>query len=183
MRRVVDKYPGNPVLISEADEPNIAELTKMYGSKDDEVQLPMDFQIADVNRLSAPDFRKLLDEIDRTRPAGKPHYFFSNHDQAAPVGSLRRRRPQRSDCQTHGGSSSHTRATPLMYYGEEIGMRTTTPARKEGRPGSDREDRLAEEKGRDGERTPMQWTRRRTPGSARRSALGCLCRPAQPNTM
>lgn len=44
-----------------------------------------------------------------------------------------------------------------MYYGEEIGMKTTTPARKEdvkdpiGRRG------WPKEKGRDGERTPMQW--------------------------
>jgi alpha-glucosidase len=44
-----------------------------------------------------------------------------------------------------------------MYYGEEIGMKTTPPARKEdvkdpiGRVG------WPKEKGRDGERTPMQW--------------------------
>jgi alpha-glucosidase len=50
-----------------------------------------------------------------------------------------------------------TRGTPQMYYGEEIGMRTTDPKRIEdvhdpiGRMG------WPEEKGRDGERTPMQW--------------------------
>jgi len=49
------------------------------------------------------------------------------------------------------------RGTPIMYYGEEIGMKTTPPTRKEdvkdpiGRTG------WPEEKGRDGERTPMQW--------------------------
>ena len=81
MRRVVDAYPGNPVLISEADEPNIKELTKMYGTKNDEVQLPMDFQIADVNKLSAPEFRRLLDEADHNAAHGQPEFFFSNHDQ------------------------------------------------------------------------------------------------------
>src|ERR1700757_4544254 len=60
VRHVVDKYPGNPVLITEADEPNVTELTKLYGNGD-EVQLPMDFQIADVNQLSAPEFRRLFD--------------------------------------------------------------------------------------------------------------------------
>jgi alpha-glucosidase len=49
------------------------------------------------------------------------------------------------------------RGTPIMYYGEEIGMENNDPARKEdvkdpmgitGWPGY---------KGRDGERTPMQW--------------------------
>jgi alpha-glucosidase len=44
-----------------------------------------------------------------------------------------------------------------MYYGEEIGMKTTPPTRQEdvkdpiGRRG------WPKEKGRDGERTPMQW--------------------------
>jgi alpha-glucosidase len=49
------------------------------------------------------------------------------------------------------------RGTPIMYYGEEIGMTNTDPVRKEdvkdpiGRVG------WPQEKGRDGERTPMQW--------------------------
>src|SRR3981189_1934322 len=81
MRRVAGEFPGDPVLISEADEPNIAELTKMYGSKDDEVQLPMAFQIPHANRLSAPDFRKLLDEIARNTAGGQPHYIVSNPHQ------------------------------------------------------------------------------------------------------
>jgi len=157
MRKVVNAYPGEPVLISEADEPNIAELTKMYGRRNDEIQLPMDFQIADVNRLSAPDFRRLLNEIDRNSAGGQPHYFFSNHDQ-----------PRQWDRYGDGVHNDQiaklmaallltTRATPLMYYGEEIGMRTNEPTRKE-----DVQDPIGkigwpEEKGRDGERTPMQW--------------------------
>ena len=157
MRKVVDAYPGNPVLISEADEPNVKELTKMYGAKNDEVQLPMDFQIADVNKLSAPDFRRLLDEVEHNAAHGQPEFFFSNHDQ-----------PRTWDRYGDGVHNDQiaklmaallltTRQTPLMYYGEEIGMRTTTPTRKE-----DVQDPIGkigwpEEKGRDGERTPMQW--------------------------
>jgi alpha-glucosidase len=50
-----------------------------------------------------------------------------------------------------------------MYYGEELGMRTTPPARIE-----DVHDPIGKigwpkEKGRDGERTPMQWDS--TPGA------------------
>jgi alpha-glucosidase len=44
------------VLITEADEPNIAELTKLYGNGD-EVQLPMDFQIADLAQGEGPGWR------------------------------------------------------------------------------------------------------------------------------
>ncbi len=157
VRRTVSKYPGDPVLVTEADEPNVEALTKMYGN-DDEVQLPMDFQIADANELSAPRFRKLFDEIENNSAHGQPEYFFSNHDQ-----------PRMWDRYGDGGAHNDqiaklmavleltTRGTPQMYYGEELGMRTTDPARIE-----DVHDPIGKlgwpkEKGRDGERTPMQW--------------------------
>jgi alpha-glucosidase len=159
VRKVVDAFPGDPVLVTEADEPNVTELTKMYGvdGKNDEVQLPMDFQIADANELSATKFRKLFDEVENNTAKGQPEYFFSNHDQ-----------PRQWDRYGDGVHNDQiaklmaalllaTRGTPQMYYGEEIGMRTTDPKRIEdvhdpiGRMG------WPEEKGRDGERTPMQW--------------------------
>jgi alpha-glucosidase len=156
VRKVVNKYPGDPVLITEADEPNVQELTKMYGTGD-EVQLPMDFQIADVNKLSAAEFRRLFDEIETNKANGQPEYFFSNHDQ--------RRQWDRYGDGTHNDQIAKlmatllltSRGTPQMYYGEEIGMRTTDPARIE-----DVHDPIGKlgwpkEKGRDGERTPMQW--------------------------
>jgi len=157
MRQVVDEYPGNPVLISETDEPNIAELTKLYGSKLDEIQLPMDFQVADVNQLSAARFRELIDQIENNPAGGQPYFFFNNHDQD--------RTWDRYGDGVHNDAIARllaallltTRATPQLYYGEEIGMGTTPPARKE-----DVRDPIGKlgwpkEKGRDGERTPMQW--------------------------
>jgi alpha-glucosidase len=156
-RKVVSEFPGDPVLISEADEPNIKELTKLYGLHNDEIQLPMDFQIADVNKLSAPLFRSLLEEVEHNSASGQPYIFFSNHDQ-----------PRQWDRYGDGIHNDQiaklmatllltTQATPQLYYGEEIGMRTTPPARKE-----DVRDPIGKlgwpkEKGRDGERTPMQW--------------------------
>ena len=49
------------------------------------------------------------------------------------------------------------RGTPIMYYGEEIGMENNDPKSKD-----DVKDPIGklgwpQEKGRDGERTPMQW--------------------------
>jgi len=156
VRHVVDQYPGNPVLVTEADEPNVQALAKMYGNGD-EVQLPMDFQIADVNELSARRFRELFSEIENNSAHGQPEYFFSNHDQ-----------PRQWDRYGDGAHNDQiaklmavleltTRGTPQMYYGEELGMRTTPPARIE-----DVHDPIGKigwpkEKGRDGERTPMQW--------------------------
>ena len=162
MRATVDKYPGNPVLISEADEPNITELTKMYGRNNDEVQLPMDFQVADVNELSVPKFRKYIEEVENNPAGGQPHFFFGNHDQPRvwdrysegvddPAMKARIARMMAALLLT-------SRSTPQLYYGDELGMVTTPPARKE-----DVKDPIGilgwpKEKGRDGERTPMQWT-------------------------
>jgi alpha-glucosidase len=156
IRAVVDQFPGDPVLITEADEPNIRELTELYGTGN-EVQLPMDFQIADVNQLSAAKFRRLFNEIETNTAHGQPEYFFSNHDQ-----------PRQWDRYGDGVHNDQiaklmatllltTRGTPQMYYGEELGMRTTDPVRIE-----DVHDPIGKlgwpkEKGRDGERTPMQW--------------------------
>jgi alpha-glucosidase len=156
VRRVVDKYPGNPVLITEADEPNIQALTKMYGNGD-EVQLPMDFQIADVNQLSAQRFRELFNQIENNSAHGQPEFFFSNHDQ-----------PRQWDRYGDGVHNDQiaklmavlelaTRGTPQMYYGEELGMRTTEPTRIEDVHDPIGKRGWPKEKGRDGERTPMQW--------------------------
>ena len=157
IRQLADGYPGNPVLISEADEPTIQDLVKMYGPNDDEVQLPMDFKLADVNRLSAPEFRKLLDEIEFNPAAGQPYFFFSNHDQSRTWDRYGDGEHNDQIAKLMATLLLTTHATPQMYYGEELGMRTTTPTRIEdvqdpvGRTG------WPKDKGRDGERTPMQW--------------------------
>jgi alpha-glucosidase len=164
IRALADTYPGNPVLISEADEPTIQDLVKMYGPNNDEIQLPMDFKVADLNKLSAPEFRRLLDEIEFNFANGQPYFFFNNHDQA--------RTWDRYGDGVHNDQIAKllaallltTHATPQIYYGEEIGMRTTVPTRIEdvkdpvGRTG------WPKDKGRDGERTPMQWDKETNAG-------------------
>ncbi len=162
IRKLVDSYPNKPVLIAEADEPNIAQLSKMYGEHGDEVQLPMDFQIADANVLSASKFRKLFNEVETNPADGWPEYFFSNHDQVRQwerYSALATDDAQRLQIAKLMAVLALTpRGTYQMYYGEEIGMRTTEPTRKQ-----DVRDPIGitgwpKEKGRDGERTPMQWT-------------------------
>jgi len=158
IRKLVDEYPGHPILLSEADEPTVDELSKMYGANNDEVQLPMDFQIADLNTLSAPRFRKLFDEVENNPAHGWPEYFFSNHDQVRQWERYGDGKHDEQIARLMAMLELFPRATPQLYYGEEIGMRTTEPQRKE-----DVRDPIGitgwpKEKGRDGERTPMQWT-------------------------
>ncbi len=158
LRKLADSYPSHPVLIAEADEPTIADLAKMYGTHGDEVQLPMDFQIADLNELSAPKFRKLFQEVETNPADGWPEYFFSNHDQVRQWERYGDGKHNLEIAKLMAVLEMTPRGTPQMYYGEEIGMRTTEPTRKE-----DVRDPIGitgwpKEKGRDGERTPMQWT-------------------------
>ena len=158
IRQLVDSYPGHAVLLSEADEPTIVELSKMYGANGDEVQLPMDFQIADADQLSASRFRKLFDEVETNPAGGWPEYFFSNHDQTRQWDRYGDGKHNDQIAKLMAMLELLPRGTPQMYYGEEIGMRNTDPQRKE-----DVRDPVGitgwpKDKGRDGERTPMQWT-------------------------
>jgi alpha-glucosidase len=49
------------------------------------------------------------------------------------------------------------RGTPIMYYGEEIGMQNNDPKFKKDVKDPKGKTGWPEDKGRDGERTPMQW--------------------------
>ena len=60
------------------------------------------------------------------------------------------------------------RGTPIMYYGEEIGMENNDPKRKEDVSDPIGSTGWPKEKGRDGERTPMQWNTAPNAGFSRR---------------
>jgi alpha-glucosidase len=158
MRAMVAKYPGDRVLIGETYLPNTAELDKWYGgTKKDELQLPMDMIVGFSNKLDANMFRARISEVETQVHGSQPLLVFDNHDNI--------RSWERYGDGVHNVAIAKilatmlftTRATALMYYGEELGMVTSTPTRVEdvrdpiGRTG------WPKEKGRDGERTPMQW--------------------------
>ncbi len=168
MRRLADSYPGDRVLIGETYLPDTRELLKWYGANHDELHLPMDMLVGFHSegggpsspnvKLNAKHLRTTIGEMETELGANWPLLVFDNHDNE--------RSWDRFGDGLHNAQIAKiistllltTRATALMYYGEEIGMRTSTPARKE-----DVKDPIGItgwpwEKGRDGERTPMQWT-------------------------
>lgn len=167
MRQVVEAYPktgfpGSRVLIGETYLPNTAELDKWYGgAAHDELQLPMDMLVGfrgNRARLDADYLRRYLTEVETEVHGSQPLIVFDNHDNV--------RSHDRYGDGTHDAAIDRaiaallltSKATALMYYGEELGMVTTTPTRVE-----DVKDPIGitgwpKEKGRDGERTPMQWT-------------------------
>ncbi len=158
MRAMIDSYPGDRVLIGETYLPNVEELDKWYGgTKHDELQLPMDMQVGFEPKLDASEFRKRIADAETKLHGSQPLFVFDNHDNP--------RSAARYGDGTHDQAINKmlatilftTRSTALMYYGDEIGMPTTEPTSKE-----QVKDPIGilgwpNEKGRDGERTPMQW--------------------------
>jgi alpha-glucosidase len=153
-----NKFPGTRVLIGETYLPNIGELEKMYGTpQEPEFQLPMDTQVAMINKLDVTAFRAKLTDAEAHLDAHIPLLLFDNHDN--PRIDLRYGDGVR-DTEIERVMATilfASRGAALFYYGDEIGMKTTPPKRKE-----DVKDPIGitgwpKEKGRDGERTPMQW--------------------------
>jgi len=174
MRSMIDSYPDNRVLIGEIYTANTGELRSWYGTAEHpELQLPMDTLVgfhpegdgitqAPNVALNLPHFRKYLTEMNTDLDHDTPLLVFDNHDNT-----------RSWDRFTTPGESAEekekiariiatilytSRADALTYYGAEIGMVTHVPTRVE-----DVRDPIGitgwpKEKGRDGERTPMQWT-------------------------
>jgi alpha-glucosidase len=164
MRAQADKFgssafPGARVLIGETYLPNVGELAKMYGTADKpEFELPMDTQIGFINKLDVAEFRSKLSDAETKINGNVPLLVFDNHDNP--------RLDMRYGDGVHDTEIQRvistvlfaSRGAALFYYGDEIGMKTTPPKRKQ-----DVKDPIGitgwpKEKGRDGERTPMQWT-------------------------
>ena len=152
------KYPGNRVLIGETYLPSTADLDKWYGgAKKDELQLPMDMIVGFSNKLDANVFRQRISEVETEVHGSQPLLVFDNHDNM--------RSWERYGDGVHNVAIAKliavmlftTRTTALMYYGEELGMTTSTPRRVEDVKDPIGKTGWPKEKGRDGERTPMQW--------------------------
>jgi alpha-glucosidase len=151
-------FPGTRVLIGETYVPNIAALATEYGTAEKpEFHLPMDTQLGFINKLDVAQFRARLTDMETGIGGNTSLAVFDNHDNPRVV--------------TRYGDGVHdtdiqrvisavlflSRGAALFYYGDEIGMKTTPPTRKE-----DVKDPVGvtgwpKDKGRDGERTPMQW--------------------------
>ena len=161
MHAMVTKYPGDRVLIGETYLPNTRELDKWYGgSAHDELQLPMDMLLGfgHDEKLSAPYFRKYITEMETELQGSQPLIVFDNHDNVRSIDRFGDGVHDVEIAKVIAAVLLTTRSTAMTYYGAAIGMHTTPPTRKE-----DVKDPIGitgwpKEKGRDGERTPMQWT-------------------------
>jgi alpha-glucosidase len=153
LRKVADE--SGAVLIGETWTSNVAELDRYYGPGGNELQMPMDFMFTTVDKLSPAEFRRQIAAVDGAH--GWPVFVIGNHDLVRSYNRYGDGKNNDAIAKLMGAFYLTLRGTPIMYYGEEIGMENNDPMRKEdvkdpiGRTG------WPQEKGRDGERTPMQW--------------------------
>jgi alpha-glucosidase len=162
LRKVADER--NAVLIGETWTADLQQLREYYGRKHDEVQMPMDLMFTQLGRMPGTPGQRLDAGVYRQHVAAMeasgewPVYVVSNHDIPRVATRYGDGRHDDQIAKAIAAFYLTLRGTPVMYYGEELGMQNNDPQRKE-----DVRDPIGikgwpREKGRDGERTPMQWS-------------------------
>jgi alpha-glucosidase len=153
LRSTADEFGS--VLIGETWTSNVAELKDYYGAKNDELQMPMDLMMTGFQGLSADQFRKHIGAVE---DSGQwPVFVITNHDIMRSYTRYADGAHNDDIAKMMAALYLTLRGTAIMYYGEEIGMENNDPKSKE-----EVQDPIGKlgwplEKGRDGERTPMQW--------------------------
>jgi alpha-glucosidase len=153
LRKVADE--NDAVLIGETWTKNIDELKKYYGEHNNELQLPMDFMFTRIDKLSPPEFRRQIAAADTA--GGWPTWVISNHDIERSYNRYGDGAHNDDIAKLMAALYLTLRGTPIMYYGEELGMENNDPKRKEDVKDPKGRTGWPADKGRDGERTPMQW--------------------------
>ncbi|EJL04723.1 MULTISPECIES: alpha-amylase family glycosyl hydrolase [Pseudomonas] len=144
LRRLVDSYPGDRVLIGEVNIRSTAQVAAYYGASD---ELHMSFNFPPLDAPWDPViFRLCVREVENDLGPLQawPTWVLSNHDNSRHRsrygGSLRRARAAAVMLLT-------LRGTPFIYQGEELGLEDTqVSAQTRVDPG-----------GRDGSRAPLPW--------------------------
>jgi alpha-glucosidase len=154
LRKVADEYGA--VLIGETWTKDISELKGYYGEHSNELQMPMDLMFGTVNKLSAPEFRKQIAAADSA--GGWPVFVISNHDMTRSYNRYGDGAHNDEIAKLMASLYLTLRGTPILYYGEELGMENNNPKRKEDVKDPEGRVNWPNEIGRDGERTPMQWS-------------------------
>ncbi len=153
LRSVADEYAS--VLIGETWTANVSQLKDYYGAKNDELQLPMDLMMTEFKGLSAEQYRKHIGAMDAA--GGWPTYVITNHDIVRSYTRYADGAHNDDIAKMMAALYLTLRGTAIMYYGEEIGMENNDPKSKEEVQDPIGKLGWPKEKGRDGERTPMQW--------------------------
>ena len=153
LRKVADE--NNAVLIGETWTKDVSELKDYYGEHNNELQMPMDLMMTGFKELSASQYRAHINAVESA--GGWPVFVITNHDITRSYTRYADGAHNDDIAKMMAGLYLTLRGTPIMYYGEEIGMENNDPKRKEDVKDPEGRAGWPKEIGRDGERTPMQW--------------------------
>ena len=154
LRKVADEY--HAVLVGETYTSSIDELKHYYGDHSSELQLPMDMMFATVDHLSPVEFRRQIASVNSS--GGWPVFLIGNHDMPRSYNRYGDGFHNDAIAKLMAALYLTLRGSPILYYGEEIGMQNNDPKSKEDVRDPQGKIGWPTEKGRDGERTPMQWS-------------------------
>lgn len=160
IRRIADGYPGDRVLVGEVFCRDPAQAASYLGSNADELHMAFNIDLM-YKPWSAAALRGSIRRLYDALPVGAwPNATLSNHDQ--PRHSFRFKGKTEAETEKRMRAAAAflltLRGTPFIYYGEEIGMRQSVIERKDLRDPLGIKTWPLRFLGRDGERTPMQWS-------------------------
>ena len=148
IRKVVDEYGDDKVLLAELVVP-IEALAAYHGTDGDGIQVPLNFELLEAD-WNARGIAAFVDRYLAVLPPGAwPNWVLGNHDTPRVASRL-------------GPAQARVAAmllltlpgTPILYYGDEIGMTDVPVAPDQVR---DPVAALIPGRGRDPERSPMRW--------------------------
>jgi alpha-glucosidase len=150
IRRVVEGYPREPVLIGEVYL-KTGEIALYYGAELGGLQLPTNFNLLWTPWKAGP-ILEVIAAYEAVLPAGAwPDWVMGNHDQSRIASRL-----GRAQARIAMVLLLTLRGTPILYYGDELGLQDIAITSGKLRdpfglnmPGSGQ--------GRDPERCPMPW--------------------------
>ncbi|HEX7312477.1 MAG TPA: alpha-glucosidase [Pyrinomonadaceae bacterium] len=160
LRAFNDRINPESVLVGEAYVPKWEELMRYYGPKDNGVHLPFNFFLVMEparSKLDAKIFRDVIEQSERALAGRWTTYVLSNHDIPRHYDRLGDGRNNDLIARLTATMLLTLRGSPFLYYGEEIGMVTTEPKTVDEVRDPVGKRYWPLRKGRDGERTPMQW--------------------------
>ena len=162
LRRLADGYPDR-ALMGEVLTDVREDVTAYLGNGSDALHLSFYLDFAR-RTWSAERFRETVDWLEEHLPPGAwPCYYLNNHDMKRTFSRLGGGRAAEALAKVAAAMLLTLRGTPILYSGEEIGMKTSwVPRRVMKDPLGTTYWPLAQ--GRDGSRTPMQWSAKRHGG-------------------
>lgn len=162
LRRMSDGYE-NRVLMGEVFTDTAVDCVDYLGDGTDALHLSFYLDLV-LRKWGAEEYRESVGWLEEhLPPGGWACYYLNNHDLKRTYQSLGGRRDAEAKARVTAALLFTLRGTPIVYYGEEIGMRTSTLPRRLIHDPIGHKFWPAH-RGRDGSRTPMQWSGGRNAG-------------------